>query len=80
MIAYITKYALTEGIIESKDAEQSKAYPSMLDVPHLGYVHREGRDWHRTREAALARAEVMRKNKLASLKKQIKKMEELKFT
>ena len=38
-----------------------------------------GKDWHRTPEQALARAEEMRLAKIESLKKSIKKLEGLKF-
>lgn len=38
-----------------------------------------GNEWHRTREEAVARAEQMRAAKIASLKKQIAKLEKLSF-
>ena len=41
--------------------------------------HGEGKEWHRTKEAALVRAEKMRQKKIASLKKQIEKLERMKF-
>jgi hypothetical protein len=43
------------------------------------YAHGEGRQWHRTREAAVLIAESMRKKKIASLKQQIEKLEKLRF-
>jgi hypothetical protein len=39
------------------------------------YYHREGKDWHRTREAAVIRAEEIRMKKIASLKKHVAKLE-----
>ena len=39
-----------------------------------------GKDWHRTPESALARAEEMRKAKIASLKKSIAKLEAMTFS
>jgi hypothetical protein len=36
-------------------------------------------DWHENKDEAIAKAEDMRKKKIVSLKKQIKKLEELKF-
>lgn len=38
-----------------------------------------GKDWHRTPEAAIARAEEMRAEKIASLKKQIERLMKLEF-
>jgi hypothetical protein len=38
------------------------------------------KDWHRTPEAALARAEEMRRDKIASLKKILAKLEAIKFS
>jgi hypothetical protein len=49
--------------------------PSKLS--YASHFHRP--DWHETKEAAIARAEVMRKKKLASLKKQISRLEALSF-
>lgn len=43
------------------------------------YYHGEGNDWHRTKESAIAKAEEMRKKKIASLKKQIEKLEKMEF-
>lgn len=77
--AWITKHALTEGI-EVVDAEVC-GDGGMIAYGNVGYgsqyAHRK--DWHRTPEAALARAEEMRKAKIASLKKSIAKMEALTF-
>lgn len=81
MKAYITKYALTLGVQEI-EGEISKTCSSMFTVPHISWnrnFHREGRDWHRTREAAVKRAEMMRLNKIASLKKSIVKLKSLEF-
>lgn len=38
-----------------------------------------GKDWHRTPEAAIARAEEMKAAKIASLRKQIDRLEKLEF-
>ena len=83
MKAYITKYALTSGIMEV-EAEQSSVAPSMVTWKRPGdwgssAAHGEGKDWHRTKEAASAKAEKMRLDKIVSLKKSIKKLESLKF-
>ena len=75
MKVYITKYALTRGILEA-DAELNPRFPTMVST-NLGHFH--GKDWHETKEAAIYRAEEMRTKKIASLKKQIEKLEALKF-
>ncbi len=80
---FITKYALTQGIEEV--LVESTHTPTMVSrVSGQGnfseYYHGEGRDWHRTRPRAIARANEMLQRKIASLKKQIAKFEKLKFT
>lgn len=81
MKVWITKYAITGGIIEV-DAEISSTSPTMIKADLSGrwsYFHGEGRDWHRTRESAVTRAEAMRVKKIASLKKSLKAIESLTF-
>lgn len=73
MKVWITKYALTSGIKEM-EVEQSENFPDMVYDRNDTY-HGEGRDWHRTRESAIAKAEQMRLKKIESLKKQIAKYE-----
>jgi hypothetical protein len=79
---FITTYALTSGIIEV-EAEQSLVCPTMVNwnIPgeYYGHAHGEGRNWHRTKDAAIAKAESMRLAKITSLKRSIKKLEALKF-
>lgn len=78
--AWITKYALTSGI-KKMTVAQSKWHPSMVST-YMGYAqyfHTEGKDWHRTEEAAIARAEQMRAAKIASLEKQINKLKAIQF-
>lgn len=81
MIAWITKYALTQGI-------QCKELKTFVDYPHMAVdesekygipFHGIGDQWHLTPESALHRAEEMRYKKIESLKKQIKKLEALKI-
>lgn len=77
--AWITKWALTKGIILTGRAEVcADINPGMLDAGALGYHH--GHDWHRTEAAAVKRAEEMRIAKVASLKKQIAKLKAKRFT
>lgn len=81
MKVYITKYALTVGI-EEADAELWDSGMISVKPKASGYVtsyfHRD--EWHRTKDDAIARAEVMRRAKIASLRKSIAKLETLTFT
>ena len=76
---WITKYALSTGIQEV-DGEIAGTSGSMVLYGH-GYsrqaAHGEGKDWHRTREAAVERAKKMRVAKIASLRKSIEKLEKM---
>lgn len=78
---YITKYALTSGI---KDMETEIKKSNFADTPD--YVRDAswtsfyiGRDAFLDKSEALKKAEEMRKKKIASLRKQIVKLEKLSF-
>jgi len=78
--AYITKYALTMGILEIKAGVCHRINSGMIaevGAEHRSCYHGEGKEWHRTREEAVKRAEVMREKKIAALKTQIKKLERM---
>lgn len=82
MKVWVSKYALTEGIEEFGDAElgPTGAYvrvgPPTYGTRRVEYF---GRDAHETREAAVADAERRRVAKIASLKRQIARLEALRF-
>lgn len=78
MKVWITKYALTSGILER---EAEVCTDSTISVKGTGYctVCFHGNEWHKSRESAIAKAEEMRKKKIASLKKQIEKLEKMEF-
>lgn len=76
MKVWITTYALSEGILEH-EAEKTHS-ESMIAYDNGRYAH--GNDWHKNKEAAIARAEQMRTKKIASLKKQLAALEKLEFT
>lgn len=79
MKVFVTKYALSNGIEEVEVVET--CVPGLLqnvNHSHLHY-HTEGKDWHRTMEAAVKKADAMRAKKIASLKKQIAKLENTEF-
>ena len=74
--AWVTKHALTEGIEMVNGNVCHYISSGMLSY---GSHTAHGKDWHRTPELALARAEEMRKAKIASLRKSIAKIEALQF-
>lgn len=75
---FTTRHALTLGI---EEVEGKICTDSMFceKGPFGRYFYVEGRDWHRTKESAIAKAEEMRMKKIKSLKKQIEKLEKIKF-
>lgn len=80
MKVWITKYALTKGIIEADGELTSSDSVSILNrglsLPtHWFYKG----DWHSNMQSAIMRAEEMRQKKIESLKKQIKKLERMRF-
>ena len=85
MKVWVTKYAMSgKGVIPCEEASRSDFY-DMVVVHSNGkqrtcdwHIHKP--DWHTTPEAAIASAEEMRTKKLASLKKQIAKLEAITFS
>jgi len=84
MKVWVTKYALTKGILKFEKAEDTRDGMVYVKGEHgfdYGtYFHYEGKDWHRTAKAAFKRAEEMRLGKIESLKKQIEKLKVMDFT
>ena len=74
---WITKYALTTGIIESDAEHCLNVSEKMIQVGSGTYYH--GNDWHTSREAAVKRAEEMRNRKIRSIEKSLKQLRELTF-
>ena len=75
---WITKYALSDGVAEYEaEIRGGSAYPGSPFMSFTGFVM--GKDAHETREAAMAVAEKMRVQKIASVKKQLAKLENLRF-
>ena len=78
MKIWITKYALSGGISEHEaEIRGSSAYPGKPFASYVGFTI--GTDAHVTKEAAVAAAEKMRVKKIASVKKQLVKLENLRF-
>ena len=77
--AWITKSALTSGIrvIDGEVDHERDRGSEMLRWGANGLFHKP--DWHRTPEAALARAEFMRWEKLKSLDKSVAKIKAMTF-
>ena len=73
---YITKYALTRGIIEVELEELNN--PLIVEDTYTGDKY-SVEHWHRTYESAQIRAEAMRLDKIASLEKSLEKMRALRF-
>lgn len=72
--AWVTRYALTTGIEMVDGKTDGDGYLSYGE-----YSYASGNDWHHTREAAVKRAEEMRLKKIASVKKQLEKLEKMRF-
>ncbi len=85
MRIWVTKYALTRGIIEAKteirNVYQTRQQQGVLfrDGARTGYAYGENRQWCRTKEAAIEVAERMQARKLKSLQKQMNKTRKLVF-
>lgn len=77
MRVWISKYALTKGIFEV-DAEIYEERMATWKVNGRSN-HAHGCDWHRTREAAVARALEMVSAKRKSLAKSLAKLEKLQW-
>jgi len=79
MKAFITKYALTKGIIEV-EATACKS-PTMIKYQLPGYteIYAHTNEWFGTMGAALAHADVMRLKAIDSLKKKLAKLEKMTF-
>lgn len=80
MKVYITKHALTKGIME-KEAEicdnVSKDMIKITTNHYPEYYHKPF--WYTDKQEAIKHAENMCKKKIASLKKSIEKLEKLNF-
>ena len=78
IVAWITAYALTKGILKVNGVVCHSVSGNMIKYGQYETAH--GKDWHRTPDAALARAEEMRKDKIASVRKQLTKLENIVFS
>lgn len=85
MKVWITKYALTAGIVEVVDAEIDGDGNAMAQVGPRGIKDRTYRqfiraiDVHQPQELAARRARQMKELKIMSLRRQIRKLEDKTF-
>lgn len=79
---WITKHALTDGVvkIDLPVEPNDDGYVSYIQQSPRRHFFYGKKDWHRTADAAAKRADQMRSAKIASLRKQIEKLEALRFT
>ena len=78
MKAYITKYALTDGIRVVDGTIVATDMFTFEDKGHTIYAY--GDEYQLTWEEALERAEEMRTKRMESLRKQIERLEALTFS
>jgi hypothetical protein len=78
MKAYIIKYALTAGIIETGIAENLDNVRIRANIGMASDYFHKG-EWFPTRELAISRAEIMRDHRIQALEKQIARLKGLVF-
>lgn len=80
MKVWVTKYALTKGIMEFEADRCIDISPDMIAIRGtLGNMYFYGTDWHTTLADAKIRAENMRLQRIDTLLNQIEKLKELKW-
>jgi hypothetical protein len=81
---YVTKYVLTKGIQEFQNVEYLKDSDMICIKSKRGtsdqFVHKEGGHWHRTKEAAIKRAEELRLKTIAGHEESIATLRSMTFT
>jgi len=81
MKVWISKYALTQGIFEfeGETGKEDRDFINHRDKHLTSSYYGENKEWHFKKEDAIKKAEVMRLKKIDSLKKQLFKLENMKF-
>jgi hypothetical protein len=82
-VFFITKYALSDGIEEIEfdpKCVNSDGRISRIDSDPWRHHFYNKNDYRTTKTAAIVRANQMREAKITSLKKQIAKLDKMKFT
>jgi hypothetical protein len=75
MKVWITKYALTDGILEMPVQREDVSGGRV----QAGFQWYKPREWHRTQEEAIAYAKKMQAGRIASLTKSLEKVKALDF-
>jgi hypothetical protein len=78
---WVSKYALTEGVRAHRARVCGEDMVNILKPdgsPGWGYLHKGS--WHLSKDEADQKAEQMRQRKIASVKKQLAKLEALSFS
>lgn len=82
-VIYVTKYVLAHGIEKFENVRHclsSVPGGTLVQAKVRGYdnfFHVEGKEWHRTEEAAKVRARHMLNKKIASVEKQLARLRTL---
>ena len=84
MKIYVTRWALSKGILEIEAEETEYGFRAEYppSSPNYGYFmcfQHTSKSFHLTRELAVKQAEEMRQAKLKMLKKQLMKLEAITF-
>lgn len=82
-VVYVTKYALTQGVLVRELIDTYNGTSAIVEenggnLSNNRSMYHPG-EWHKTMNKANAKAESMRKAKIASLQKQIAKLEKMEF-
>lgn len=77
MKVYVTKYALTQGILEKEVKSVSPTFVATTCTRWDEFYHKPY--WYETLEEAYEHAEKLRKDKIKSLQKQIDKLNKIEF-
>lgn len=76
---WVTKHALSTGIFEEDVEDRGGGLVRAPMREATTYYYGEGKEWHRTWEEAVTRAEEMRLARIAKLERQLKQLNELRF-
>lgn len=86
MKVWITKYALTIGIIEARHIDITEPYENMIQAYFIDVNGKLCNDYYVSneeifldKESAIMKAEEMRQKKIESLQKKIRKLEKIRF-
>lgn len=80
MKVWITKYAMTSGVFTAEGESIGQAMCAVRPKGHKGFtVYFHGNEWHTDEAKAIERFNQMKQKKIASLKKQLAKVEALEF-